>query len=186
MITTFFHLPFIKRDTSFVPPVLRDEILSAEAHEGNHILVYQTSSTNKQLTEILQKIPDETFYVYGFKESSVEGNVIIKEFSEEEFIRDLSGAKAVITNGGFTLISEALYLHKPICSIPVKNQFEQFVNAHYLEKLGYGKHLQDFRPDRIKDFIANLGAYKKALDKYTQNGNEETFDAIEKMIARLT
>ena len=50
----------------------------------------------------------------------------------------LKQTKAIITNGGFTVISEALYLKKPIFSIPIKNQFEQALNAKFVEKLGAG------------------------------------------------
>src|SRR6185369_12152091 len=49
----------------------------------------------------------------------------VKKRSLDGFLRDLSGAKAVIANAGFSLISEGLYLDKPYLAIPVKNQFEQ-------------------------------------------------------------
>lgn len=186
IITTFFTLPVIKRDTNFVPPILRDEILNAKPGEGSHILVYQTSSTKKDLLDILQGVPGEIFYVYGHSSSAVEGNVIFKDFSEEEFIRDLADSKAVLTNGGFTLITEALYLKKPICSAPVKNQFEQYVNAFYLEKMGYGKHLEEFSPEKIKEFISDLDRYKSELQEYSQIGNEESLKMIDSLIDRLT
>ncbi len=61
----------------------------------------------------LQKT-NEKFIIYGFYKNKNLGNVILKDFSEKEFYGDLSACKAVITNGGFTLISEALYLKKPV------------------------------------------------------------------------
>jgi uncharacterized protein (TIGR00661 family) len=50
----------------------------------------------------------------------------------------LSTAKAVIATAGFTLMSEALYLGKPYLAFPMQGQFEQHLNAHMLDLLGYG------------------------------------------------
>jgi uncharacterized protein (TIGR00661 family) len=44
----------------------------------------------------------------------------------------------VIANSGFSLICEALYLGKPYLAIPVRHQFEQVLNAYYVDKMGYG------------------------------------------------
>lgn len=49
-----------------------------------------------------------------------DGNLQFKNFNEDEFYRDLASCRAVITNGGFSLMTEALYLQKPILSVPVK------------------------------------------------------------------
>ena len=32
-------------------------------------------------------------------------------------------ARGVITGGGFSLLSEAVYLHKPVLSVPLDGQF---------------------------------------------------------------
>ena len=44
----------------------------------------------------------------------------------------------MVTGGGFSLLSEAVYLGKPVLSIPLRGQFEQLMNARYLERDGYG------------------------------------------------
>ena len=67
--------------------------------------------------------------------------VELKSFSEIEFIQYFSTAKAVIANGGFSFISEAVFLKKPICCVPIKNQFEQFIYPTKLLNLDYLHHL---------------------------------------------
>ncbi|WP_263641100.1 glycosyltransferase family protein [Methanobrevibacter arboriphilus] len=52
------------------------------------------------------------FIVYGFNKEGIEGNLTFRKFNEDKIYEDMSNAKAVITNGGFTLISEAIYLKK--------------------------------------------------------------------------
>ena len=71
----------------------------------------------------------------------VDKNLTYKLFNENEFYNDLASAKAVICNGGFTFISEAISLKKPIYSVPAIGNFEQTLNGFYVQKLGYGEYL---------------------------------------------
>lgn len=140
--------------------------------------MYQTSSSLKTVKESLQQLPNETFYVYGMNQDYTDGNVVFKPFSEKGFIDDLASAKAVIANGGFSFISEAVYLKKPIYSFPIHNQFEQWMNAAYIQKLGYGRHFDTLNADNLKAFLFDLNAFEKNLANYKQNGNEVLFGEL--------
>ncbi len=182
LITSFFQPPIVKENTSFIPPILREEIIKAKTNYSNHILVYQTSTSQSNLIKLLQEISKEKFHVYGFNKEEKHGNVELKPFSEEAFIKDLASAKAVISNGGFSLISEAVYLKKPVCSYPISKQFEQFVNAAYIDFLQYGKHLNTFTADGIKAFLYELELYREKINNYTQDGNKETLQKLDEII----
>ena len=54
----------------------------------------------------------------------------------------------MVTGGGFSLLSEAVYLGKPMLSVPLHGQFEQLMNARYLEREGYGICAADRRRGR--------------------------------------
>jgi uncharacterized protein (TIGR00661 family) len=95
----------------------------------------------------------------------------LKNFSEEEFLNDLSKAKAVILNGGFTLMSEAIYLKKPIFSIPIKGDFEQILNGLILEKSGWGVFCSHLNEKVLKNFLKNLSLFEENLKEYNQNKN---------------
>src|SRR5262249_16344874 len=56
VIPTFFYPPFRPRRTTLVPPVLRPEVLAARPERGNHLLVYQTATTNRTLPETLTRL----------------------------------------------------------------------------------------------------------------------------------
>lgn len=183
LITSFFKAQIQKKNTSLIPPILREKILAANARSGEHILVYQTSSSQDSILQVLNRIPKIPFIVYGFHKSEIRRNVTLKKFSEDGFIADLASAKAVMSNGGFSLLSEAVYLKKPVCSVPVKGQFEQYVNAAYIEKCGYGRHLDDFSPDGIKAFLFDVEAFQSTVSRYKQNGNNETFRKLDEIIA---
>ncbi|MGC9517669.1 MAG: MJ1255/VC2487 family glycosyltransferase [Methanomicrobiales archaeon] len=181
-IITYFY-PEIKNPEKvrLYPTILRDEIFKLKPKTGEHILVYQTSDSNKKLLKLIKEI-DEDFIVYGFHIDKIEENLLFKKFNEKQFFEDLSQCKAVITNGGFTLISEALYLKKPILSIPIKKQFEQIVNAIYLDKLGYGKFLEEFEKEDIENFFKNLESYNENLKSYQHPGNDKLLNDLEKAI----
>jgi uncharacterized protein (TIGR00661 family) len=155
-ISSFFEAEIVKKNTQLVPPIIREAILQAKTSEGNHILMYQTSSSLENVQETLAQLPHEHFIVYGMNQNYTQGNVQFKPFSETEFIADFASAKAVIANGGFSFLSEAVYLHKPIYSFPIDGQFEQYMNAAYIEKIGYGRHFKSLGSDQLKAFLYDL------------------------------
>jgi len=159
VITSFFDAPTIKEATTIVQPIIREEVVEMARkgvtfdQENAPILVYQTSQDREEIMDILGSIPGERFMVYGFNEDAEVGNVTLKGFSEEGFLHDLCNSKAVVTGGGFTLMSEALFLRRPILSIPLAGQIEQYINAACIESLGYGRHQEAYSADGIRAFL---------------------------------
>jgi uncharacterized protein (TIGR00661 family) len=184
-ISSFFEAEIVKKNTQLVPPIIREAILQAKTSEGNHILMYQTSSSLENVQETLAKLPHEHFIVYGMNQNYTQGNVQFKPFSETEFIADFASAKAVIANGGFSFLSEAVYLHKPIYSFPIDGQFEQYMNAAYIEKMGYGRHFKSLGSDQLKAFLYDLPIFKGQLAQYEQKGNEKLFETLNLQLVSL-
>jgi uncharacterized protein (TIGR00661 family) len=190
IITSFFEPPIRKKcqdDTILVPPLLRREILDAkrDAHFGGHVLVYQTSTTDQRLIPALQKLPKERFLVYGLRRNEQLGNVTLKEFSEKGFVTDLAAAKAVIANGGLSLLSEAIYLGKPIYSVPVQNQFEQILNSRYLERLGYGVATPQIDIDVLWRFLRDKDKFAVRVAEHKQRGNEVFCETLDYLLPKL-
>jgi uncharacterized protein (TIGR00661 family) len=187
LITTYFFPKVRKERTTLVPPILRPEIIAARSEPGEHLLVYQTSTTNLALPEIL-KATGVPCRIYGLRrdltEDVVDENLVYRPFSEARFIDDLRTARAVVAGGGFTVLSEAVYLRKPILSQPVEKQFEQVLNALYIEKLGYGMSAPALTADAVGTFLARLPECEKALASYEQDGNLRTFAALDEQLAR--
>jgi uncharacterized protein (TIGR00661 family) len=188
LITTFFSPPVRKENTELFPPILRPEILNAKSSKGNHILVYQTGEGYERLTETLSKT-DFEYRIYGMRrnitEVEVEGNLHYCPFSESQFIEDLSSAAGVIAGGGFTLMGEAVYLHKPMLSVPLQGQFEQILNARYLELVGYGKAARDLNdPSTVAEFLRELPQYESNLASYKQDGNNGLLGRLDELLDR--
>jgi uncharacterized protein (TIGR00661 family) len=181
---SFFAAPVKKRNTFLFPPILRQEVLSATAQTGEYVLIYVTSPA-KELAALLKQVRCK-FMAYGFGIEGQEGNLQFKKPSLDEFLRDLAGAKAVIANAGFSLVSEALHLGKPYLAIPVKNQFEQTFNAYYVDKLGYGAWWEDVGKEQIESFLFNLPYYSDNLRSYPRAGNGAILAKVDDLIATLT
>jgi uncharacterized protein (TIGR00661 family) len=185
VITTFFTLPVRKNNVYLCPPILRDEILNTNPKRQNYYLVYQTSPTNDKLIKVLKQI-NEKFIVYGFEKESIEKNVTFRKTNNDQFFKDFKNCKACIANGGFTFISEAISLHKPIFSIPISGTFEQALNAMQLEKLGYGMLCEVANKRALKKFIKNNEIYYGNLKKYHKENNNKTVKIIENIIKEAT
>jgi uncharacterized protein (TIGR00661 family) len=185
-ITTFFYPPVRKPRTSLHPPILRPEILAARPESGGHLLVYQTSTSNRALPGILQRSGLEC-RVYGLRRDLPadvrEGRVLYRPFSERGFIDDLRTARGVVASGGFTLMGEAVYLRRPMLAIPVRKQLEQVVNARYLEASGYGLGADEISGERLGAFIERLPDFERRLAGYRQDGNRDLLEALERGIA---
>jgi uncharacterized protein (TIGR00661 family) len=185
LVTSFFFPPPRKERTTIHPPVLRPEILAARSEPGDHLVVYQTSTSNAALPEVL-RAPGRECRIYGLRrvqEEVVEGNLRYRPFSEKAFVDDLRTARAVVANGGFTLLSESVYLHKPVLAAPVRRQFEQVLNARYLELLGYGLHAEELDAARVGAFLERLPELERKLAGYAQDGNRELLAKLDDVLA---
>lgn len=185
LITTFFQPPVRKERTTLVPSILRPEILSAKSEPGAHLLVYQTMTSNTALIDELRKSGIEC-RIYGFKRDLTadlrEGNLVFKPFSEAGFIDDLRTARGVVGGGGYTLMSEAVYLKKPMLSVPIGGQFEQVLNALYLEKLNYGMHASAFDGAVLGQFLERVDGCARSLQGFSQDGNTVLLEKLDALL----
>lgn len=184
LITTFFYPKITKKSTFLFPPVLRQEIREAKSTAKGHILVYQTSQTNKRIISVLKRV-NRKFIVYGWNDERTYANIAFRKFNEKNFVRDLASSEGIITNGGFSTISEALYLGKPVLSEPIKSHFEQMINAIYVDKLGYGEFQITISADSVNRFISNLDRYRQNLRGYKREDNTMLFKKIDRLIKNL-
>ena len=184
LITSFFFPEPRKPRTSLFPPILRDAVLDAPRTTGDHVLVYQTSDSFTELVPTLQRLPGR-FLVYGLGREEKLGNVELRAFSEAGFVADLASARAVVTGGGYSLMGEAVYLGKPVLSVPLVGQFEQTLNALYLQKLGYGEYHRGLEEAAIARFLDRAPEYQLALTAHKQDRNNAILAAVDQLVARV-
>ena len=180
LVISFFSAPVKKPNTFLFPPLLRQEILEAAPTQAEHVLVYVTSPA-PSLANALAAARGR-FVAYGFGRDGEYGNVVYKKPSLEGFMRDLTSAKALVANSGFSLVTEALHLGKPYLAVPVKHQFEQIFNAHWLAKMGYGAYWEELNKERVESFLYNLPLYREKLADYPRQGNSALLAKLDNLI----
>jgi uncharacterized protein (TIGR00661 family) len=182
LVTTFyFGLP--KNDRTFLfSPLLRSEVRSLRPRTGNHILVYLTSGFESFL-ELLKAFPRERFIVYGQRDGGPDGNLQFKAPSKEGFLKDLAECKAVMATAGFTLMTEALHLGKPYLALPMSGQFEQAINAVFLEQLKCGVNMHRLSKAGIGDFLYRLPEYEQELLHQQKNTGPSLLHCLDELLA---
>ncbi len=184
VITTFFYPPIVRGRTTLVPPIVRPEVAAAVPEAGEHLLVY--SSGAEALLEAL-KTADMPCRVYGMRDGpktgTVEDNLDFRPRSNEGFLEDLRTARGIVTGGGFSLLSEAVFLGKPTLCVPLHGQFEQVMNARYLQRDGYGLETEHVSPEVLSTFLGRLDEFAENLAGYEQDGNRVALETIEEQAA---
>lgn len=184
VVTTFFEPPLARACTTLVPPIVRPEIESATSERGDHLVVY--SSGEEALIDALRAsgVPCR---VYGMRggpsEDEVDGNLEFRPRSGAGFVEDLRTSMGVVAGGGFSLLSEAVYLGKPVLAIPLRGQFEQLMNARYLEREGYGLCAEEVDEQVMQRFLDGLDGFERALSGYEQDGNGVALETVERLAA---
>jgi UDP:flavonoid glycosyltransferase YjiC (YdhE family) len=93
----------------------------------------------------------------------------------------LADADVLVINGGYSAVSEAFVLNKPVFVVPVPGHAEQFVNAHLVQDLGLGRVAteSDVLDQLLEHFRVNpQGVAGKKPVKYEINGAREASDLI--------
>ena len=120
------------------------------------------------------------------KDKWVEGNLRFRPFSEAGFIDDLRTAAGVVASAGFTLMGEAVYLRCPMLAVPLHAQFEQVLNARYLQREGYGIEARELDDVTIATFIERLPEFRQHLVRYQQDGNRDLLEGCNRSLVAST
>ena len=183
LIVAFYNAPVrAGYNAKVCPPILRDAIINAKPRDDGHVLVYQSVSTHKHLVDFISKSKSRKYYVFGYqKNEEVKDNVHFMKKSEKAFLEVLEGASYVIQGGGHTLMTESLYLKKPILTFPIDSMIEQEFNALYLERLGIGMaaDMYNIPEDLLQRFEDKLDLFKENMQKHSFCGNELVFGLVD-------
>lgn len=177
---TFFRGEVTNDRTFLFAPILRREVCSLQARKGDFHLVYMTGQFDS-LVATLRQFPSHRFVVYGYNDQrrrppGVDANMVFRDFSTDGFLQDLAACQSVIATAGFTLISEAMYLHKPYLAFPMRGQFEQTLNALCLERLGVGMSGSNADCETVAEFFLRL----PTLEARYRQQQESSQEALQK------
>jgi uncharacterized protein (TIGR00661 family) len=187
MVTTIAKAPVTAPRTTLHAPILRDAVLAlghAPADRDGHVVVYFNDRAEAgKLFETLGACPAD-FRVYGLagvKASFPKPNVEVVPVSDA-FLADVGSSRAVIGGAGFTLMSEAIHLGKPMLAVPFGNQGEQILNANYLTLSGFGDRADTLSVPVVRRFLGHLPEYGLALTQVRHDRNRELFQTLDRLV----
>lgn len=147
---------------TLIAPIVRDAVARQTPTQGDAILVYYNHTGIDGLLETLGNVK-HNFVVYSSSPArSSYPNIQLKHPATGTFETDLARCKGVICTAGFTLMSEALYLGKPLLVHPNHRFFEQTLNALLLTQadLGHACFGRTLGAADIETFITALPRFK--------------------------
>lgn len=131
-----FH--FQRYNPSIFTPIVRKEVRQLETSNKGHYLVYLPAHSDERIVKALKSFPEFEWQVFSKhgKEEFIDGNVWLRPINNEQYLESLASCSGVLCAAGFGATTEALFLGKKLCVLPMKTQFEQQCNALALHQMG--------------------------------------------------
>ncbi|RZA01680.1 MAG: glycosyl transferase [Sphingobacteriaceae bacterium] len=140
-------------------PVIRQQVREQVIANKGHYTVYLPAYDDKRLIKHLSEFKNVEWDVFSKhnKKTVKNKNITIQPINNEAFIKSMAQSAGVLCGGGFETPAEALFMHKKLLVIPMKNQYEQQLNAAALKQMGVPviKSLKPKHNDTILEWLNN-------------------------------
>jgi uncharacterized protein (TIGR00661 family) len=140
-------------------PVIRQQVREQVITNKGHYTVYLPAYDDKRLIKRLSEFKDIEWDVFSKhnKKTIRNKNITIQPINNEAFIKSMAQSAGVLCGGGFETPAEALFMQKKLLVIPMKNQYEQQLNAAALKQMGVPviKSLKPKHNDTILEWLNN-------------------------------
>lgn len=161
-------------------PVIRQQIRDQTVVDNGHYTVYLPAYDDARLLKSLLRFKDVQWDVFS-KHNRVPfslKNVSVQPINNEKFVKSMATCHGILCGAGFETPAEALFLNKKLMVIPMKNQYEQHLNAAALKQMGVPviKNLKSKNDTVIEEWIAS--------DKIVKvNYPDNTQEIVDKVLA---
>lgn len=140
-------------------PVIRQQVRDQKIENRGHYTVYLPAFDDEKLIKKLSKFKQVQWDVFSKhnKKAFKQKHIHIQPINNEEFIHSMATSAGVLCGAGFETPAEALFLKKKLLVIPMKNQYEQQLNAATLKSMGVPviKSLKAKHDDVITNWLQN-------------------------------
>lgn len=137
-VTAQYGFHFKAFSNNIFTPVIRQQVRNLEVTNDGHYTVYLPAYDDERLIKKLSKFKKVEWQVFSKhnKKGFQYKNVGIQPINNEGFINSMASAQGVLCGAGFETPAEALFMKKKLLVIPMKNQYEQQLNAAALKAMG--------------------------------------------------
>ncbi|SFI33741.1 glycosyltransferase family protein [Planctomicrobium piriforme] len=143
--TRLFGFHYSPASYRCLPPVVREDLLTTPVTAGKHLFIYNyhhTGSGNLQrMLDWSQKrgVPIRAYGFPGEIARGQHGNVLMQPSDRHQMLLDMASCRAAIVTSGVMTPLEAFLLRKPVITVPLEDQWEQYTNAWQMEQAGMAK-----------------------------------------------
>ena len=117
-------------------------------------MIYLPFEELKEILALLKPFRCSEFFIYHrLDRADNHGNIHLRPYSRDGFLNDLSECSGVISNAGFELASEAMFLGKKILVKPLAGQMEQMSNAIAIDSLKLGMSMKRLDAACVEQFL---------------------------------
>ncbi|TWT44005.1 MurG-like transferase [Phycisphaerae bacterium RAS1] len=188
IVSSFYDAPARRPGVVTIGPMLRDEVLRAQPRRGEYLLAYFNKGQHQFTAQVeaALRMAGLPVLVYGTPRQGLDGRLDFRPLSNEPFVEDLSGCRAVISTAGNQLVGEAVHLGKPMLVMP-EDCVEQRLNAAALERLGIGMRTTQaaFSAATIAEFLRREVEFIARVRGLRRDGRAEALEAIERFLVDL-
>ncbi|GAK48873.1 teichoic acid biosynthesis related protein [Candidatus Moduliflexus flocculans] len=185
-IVSSFYFPPLRPECQNVEQIgvlLRPEILQAKSARGEHVVAYLRRSVPMNVYDALTECGCDV-HVYGLGPRSAYKSLQFFEVDAYRFVQDLAASRALISTAGNQLVGEALYLGKPVLAMPERGNYEQHINAHFLEQCGGGMacSMEKFSGLVARRFLKTFREPLASVNPARLYGNPAALNIIERYL----
>lgn len=172
----------IHKNFKNVSPIYRENLKVKQDEKKKTCMIMLSGASNLKSFIDLSFIDDEIIFLN--KPDHIKENKNTKFVSKvHDNIEYLNKADYFIINSGYSAISEAIFMKKPMITMPINNHSEQWLNAKKVEDKNYGllANLSNLE-EKYKEFSTNFSHYRASLNNKENeiNGSEEIADLLMK------
>ena len=175
------------KNITIIPPLIRKEIHQVETKDDGHFAVYLLNhGYAKDITRWHHNNPAiriACFWDHPDKQSVLKYDETLSFFQldDQKFIHSMATSHGLLSTAGYEAICEAAYLGKAVLMVPVKNHFEQYLNAKLFSEYGFGVISDEINPEYLIKFAPNMDKLTK-FKEWVNQGNEFIIGEIENVL----
>jgi uncharacterized protein (TIGR00661 family) len=172
-----FH--FKSFNDNIYTPVIRQQVRNIEVTNKGHYTVYLPAYDDARLIKQLSNFKEVKWEVFSKHNKKVlkHRNITIQPINNEKFICSMASSAGVLCGAGFETPAEALFMKKKLLVIPMKNQYEQQLNAAALKSMGVPviKSLKEKHQETIVNWLKDDRIVEVNYPNETQNVLDRIF-----------
>lgn len=182
VISSFYSEP---SDHPIVGPIIRKELVEAYAPvtTGSHYVAYFSSGIDHSQLEELKAL-NGLVVVFHNGPAKRDENIQWVPRNRALFDLAISTCRGVICSAGNQIISESVFLGKPLYVIP-EDSVEQRLNASYILRMGVGLSAEEIDNRLLSVFESNLKQWAQNTKRHRWNGLPDAVKLVEDWLATL-